>query len=202
MSGNLTLEGKNAKIAIRMMKKVARFLDTIRVPYILEAGTLLGVIREDRLLPWDNDVDLTISREYEEKLLKNLWRLRLKFLKVRVRYYKKDIKYFKKGELRIIKIKNLNLRRGWRYDVVMDIFIKTRIEDQHVWTEGLNPPVLKSVPAEFLDNRISYKFKGKEFSVPKDNIRCLDCRYGKNWRIPVKKWDYKTNDHSLVETLK
>ena len=84
MSGNLTLEGKTGQIAIKMLKKVSRFLEKHNIPYILEAGTLLGVVRENRLLPWDNDIDITTTRQYEKLLLKHIWKLWFYGYKVKV----------------------------------------------------------------------------------------------------------------------
>ena len=77
MAGTVKLTGKYAVIAEKMLHDVAEILDKSNVPYVLEAGTLLGVVREDRLLPWDTDMDITITRNYAEALLKNRWRFGL-----------------------------------------------------------------------------------------------------------------------------
>ena len=196
MSGDLKLEGKNGVVAVKMLKRVSRILEKNNIPYILEAGTLLGVIRENRLLPWDNDVDVTITRPYEKCLLKNIWKLRFFGYQVRVKYYTKDLKFFKSKELRIIKIRYLNPFKFFRRDVVLDIFIKRKIGDEYYWTEGLNPPVLKAVPSTFYDNLTQIIFMNKKFSIPKDYKGYLECHYGKDWRIPVKEWDFRTSDLS------
>lgn len=201
MAGNLTLEGKNAARAIKMMKHVSSVLDKVGIPYILEAGTLLGVVRENRLLPWDNDVDFTITKEYEDLLLKNKWRFILKGYYVRLKKYHRDMKYFKKGEPRILRVKHLNVWKLFKKDVVLEIFIKKKIGDEYFWTVGVKDPVLKSVPETFYDNHTTILFEGKEFSVPKDYIGYLVCHYGENWRIPVKEWDYRTSDCSVREFL-
>ena len=64
MAGRNTLEGKNGIIGVDMLKRISRILEEQDIPYILEAGTLLGVVREQRLLPWDNDIDITITRQH------------------------------------------------------------------------------------------------------------------------------------------
>ena len=38
------------------------------IPYYLAAGTLLGAIRHEGFIPWDNDVDVSIMREDFERL--------------------------------------------------------------------------------------------------------------------------------------
>ncbi len=201
MSGDFKLEGRNGVLAVKMLKRVSRLLEKNNIPYILEAGTLLGVIRENRLLPWDNDIDLTITRPFEKRLLKNIWKLRFFGYKVQVKYYKKDLKFFKSKELRIIKIWYLNPLKFFKREVVLDIFIKRKIGEEYFWTEGLRPPVLKVVPAKFHDNLTQITFKKKKFSVPNDYEGYLVCLYGKDWRTPVKNWDFKKDSKCTKEYL-
>lgn len=68
MAYNITLEGKNKVIAERMLKNIAAILDQCKIDYWLEGGTLLGIIRENRLLPWDNDIDISINHDQLDKL--------------------------------------------------------------------------------------------------------------------------------------
>ena len=205
MSGKRTLKGRKARVAIRMMKRVARVLDKIKVPYILEAGTLLGVIRENRLLPWDNDVDFTITSDYQDILLDNIWRFKNKGYKVELSRFHRDLKYFKEGEPRILRIYHIKFYKRFikkkKYDVMLEIFIKRKFGDEYYWTVGIKEPVLKSVPARFYENHTRYKFRCKYFSVPEDYIGYLEEHYGKDWRTPIKEWDFRTSDQSVKEFL-
>ena len=195
------MEGKNGVRARKMLRRITQGLEKANIPYVLEAGTLLGVVRENRLLPWDNDLDITITRQYEESLLRNKWRFWLMGYQVCVRYYKQDRKYFNKGEVRIIKIKNRNPFRLFKKNVVLDIFLKKKIEDDYYWTVGVKAPVLKSVPYMFYEKHTQLNFEGKMYSVPYDYEGYLECHYGKDWRVPVKEWDYRTSDCSVKEFL-
>jgi phosphorylcholine metabolism protein LicD len=201
MAGRTTLEGKYGKIGVQMLKRITRVLEKIQVPYVLEAGTLLGIVRENRLLPWDNDVDITITRQYLKQLKPSLWRFWLLGYIVRVKHYKRDLKYFKRGEIRIIKIKHVSYRNFFRKDVVVDLFLKKKIGNEYYWTVGVKAPVLKSVPERFYDHHTQIEFEGKQFYVPEDYIGYLECHYGKDWKIPVKEWDYRTSDMSVREIL-
>lgn len=69
MAGTRKLVGTTAEKAIRLSQISADILEETEIPYVLEAGKLLGIVRENRLLPWDTDMDLTISRDYEKQLL-------------------------------------------------------------------------------------------------------------------------------------
>ena len=201
MTGSTTLEGKNGVIAVQMMKRITGILEKSLIPYILEAGTLLGIVRENRLLPWDNDVDITITRQHMARVKQSLWKFRLLGYFVRVKRYKRDLKYFKRGEIRIIKIKHVSPMNFFRKDVVVDIFLKKKIGKEYYWTVGVKSPVLKSVPERFYDHHTQIEFEGKLFSVPEDYIGYLECHYGKEWKIPVKEWDFRTGDKSVKEIL-
>ena len=48
MAGGNTLEGKYGIIGVQMLKRITKILEEREIPYILEAGTLLGVVREQR----------------------------------------------------------------------------------------------------------------------------------------------------------
>ena len=39
---------------------VIKILESKDIPYVLEGGTLLGAIRENRFLPWDDDVGIAV----------------------------------------------------------------------------------------------------------------------------------------------
>lgn len=201
MAGAQNLEGENGRTAVRMMKVTACIFDKIGIKYVLEAGTLLGVVRENRLLPWDNDVDFTITKPYEKILIRNAWRFFLKGYVVRLRRYRRDVKYFKKGEIRMVKISQRSLFSILKKNVTLEIFIKKKIGDEYYWTVDTKNPVLKAVPERFYDQQTKYIFEGMAFSVPEDYIGYLRCHYGENWRTPIKEWNFRTDDCSVKEIL-
>ncbi len=61
---------------IRLFRKVMQTLGEMEIKAWLDQGTLLGVVREGRFLPWDNDVDIGLwdsdiksrEKEFFEKL--------------------------------------------------------------------------------------------------------------------------------------
>ncbi len=199
MAGKIKLTGKYAVLANKMLKDVTEILYKIGVPYVLEAGTLLGIVRENRLLPWDNDVDITITAQHADKLLKNLWRFYLKGYRPRVRRFDKDIGPFKKGMIRIIKVQKLKYFI-FRDVKMLDIFVKFPFGDEYQWTVSVKKPVLKGVPKRFYDEIGELEYKGRKYSVPEDYEGYLEYHYG-DWRTPIKEWNFRTDDKCVKEIL-
>lgn len=196
MSGNLKLTGKLNIIAKKMLRKVCRILDKNKIPYVLEGGTLLGIVRENRLLPWDNDLDLTITEQDMDRILN----LKRKFwwagYKIRLVKSKEEMPHFPKGSVRLIKIKIKKYFFATGIGL-MDIFVKKKIDNKYYWIVGQNNHVLKSVPCYFYENSTRYNFEGYEYSIPADFENYLTYRYGE-WRKTVKDYDFKKDDHSIV----
>lgn len=51
------------------LKYVVEFLETYNITYCIESGTLLGCIRHQGIIPWDNDIDIMIFHDGYIKLL-------------------------------------------------------------------------------------------------------------------------------------
>ncbi len=189
MAGQHTLEGKNGIIALQMLKDVTDLLDENDIEYWLEGGTLLGVIRENRLLPWDNDLDISVKEDEYSKLLSVI-----KSLNYRVRFkeFEKDDDPFKKGIKRLVKVRNSKFL-FFRGEVALDIFIKFEKDNEYFWQVGKKK---KSVDAKYYKELIKYSFDSKEYLIPKLYEEYLTCRYGE-WKTPVKEWNTFRDDKAL-----
>ena len=196
MSGKTKLVGKNLEVALKMLHDVTLTMEKAKIPYWLEGGTLLGIIRENRILPWDNDMDISMEEKHKFRLLKVIFSLFFQGYRISIRHFIRSIDPFKKYEFRMLKIRNYNgfLRKG---DVMLDIFVKRRIKDHIYWTVGVKTPVLKSSPIEFCDNLTWHEFEGKKYMVPEDFDGYLTYRYG-DWKTPVKTWNFKKDDMAIV----
>jgi len=192
MAGKYTLDGKNYQIALDMLKQITDLLDKKNIVYWLEGGTLLGVIREDRLLPWDNDMDISVTEVYYDLILATIGELKNLGYMVWDKEFKKDDPPFKKGMKRIIKIRNRKLYfiRG---EVGLDIFIKFKKDNEYFWQVGEKK---KSAPEHFYDVLRKHEFDAKKYLIPKASEEYLTFRYG-DWQIPVKEWNTFKDDHAI-----
>ncbi len=197
MAGKTKLEGKNVDIALKMLHDVTSELEKCKADYWLEGGTLLGVIRENRLLPWDNDMDISMYIKDRWKLVRVAIKLIFRGYRISTRFYNRDIGPFKKREFRMIKVRNFEkfMKKG---EVMLDIFLKRKIEDDYFWTVGIKTPVLKSSPAKFYDKLTTVKFDRKDYLIPFLYEEYLTYRYG-DWKIQVKEWNFKKDDNAIVQ---
>lgn len=193
MAYNITLEGQNLEEAEKLLLDITTIFKSVNINYWLEGGTLLGIRREGRLLPWDNDLDISMHSQELDKLDVLLKTLKKKGFRVRLRYFEKDTDPFKKGDLRMIKIRNKKFFGLLKGNVCLDVFVKYTKEDKTYWEIA---DKVKNVPAEYYASFDTITFKGKEYTVPKLTDEYLTYRYG-DWQTPVKDWDTSKDDRAL-----
>jgi len=193
MAGQHRLEGKNIPIALDMLKKVTDILDEANIPYSLKAGTLLGVMRENRLLPWDNDMDICVTDNHYQELIEAIPKLKKLGYMLWSKKFEENSDPFKKDLIRIIKLRNRRLYfiRG---EIGLDIFIKFKKDEQYFWQAGTKK---YSVPAKFHDELTKHTFDNKEYLIPKDYKGYLTFKYG-DWKTPVKVWNPFKDDQAII----
>ena len=181
------LNGKNGIIALKMITDVTDIMDKHGVKYWLDFGTLLGIVRENRILPWDDDMDISIFPEdieiMQTKVLPDIKSLNYRTY---TRKFEEPEEPLKKGNIRSFKIRNNRLffLRGY---VKLDIFIMYPHQENVYWYELGAPHCL---PQKLIEEFDTIDFNGKSFRVPKDYDKYLTYHYG-DWRVPNK--DYNSS---------
>ncbi len=193
MSGRHTLEGKNGIVALKMLEDVSDILEKNNIEFCLESGTLLGIVREGRLLPWDNDVDISIKEEYLDKLLSSLSEISSLGYRVRSKIFENDSEPFKKGVTRIVKIRN-NRFFFFRGKVTLDIYIKFKKDDKYYYQCGQTK---KASNATFYEGLEEITFNEKKYKIPSNHEAYLTCKYG-NWKIVDKSWNAFEDDNAIM----
>lgn len=64
--------GKHEHIAIKLLKKTISMLNHFNINYFLISGTLLGYMRHNDFIPWDDDIDLIVDHKILD-LLPNIY---------------------------------------------------------------------------------------------------------------------------------
>ena len=57
------------KEELNILKETIKFLNKNNIKYYIFYGTLLGAVRHQGFIPWDNDIDIAIPRPEYEKLI-------------------------------------------------------------------------------------------------------------------------------------
>lgn len=196
---NLT-KGNLAR-ARKMLFDVVEVLDNANIVYHLEGGTLLGIVRDGDLLPWDHDVDLSIMITDTPKFLKIKKELYRKGYKVTSKKSKHDIHPFKMGDYKIFKIKKIVpsvvkwlFPRYKKNYIVLDIFIKVNDGNYCYW-QAMNK--LMRVSNKYYASYETVNYRGASLKVPNDYKDYLTQKYG-DWSVPVKEWVCGEDEKTIV----
>lgn len=193
MAYRTKLNGNNKKIAEKMLKDIVMICEECNINYWLEGGTLLGIYRENRLLPWDNDLDISVSNSEVLKFEKLFYLLKKYNYRFRVRYFKRNSYPFKEGRIRIIKIREKKFFGLLKGNVCFEIFVKYPHRKKFYWKIAEK---IKSVPEKFYKSFSKVSFQGHNYSIPEFTEDYLKYRYG-DWKKQVKSWDPEKDDLAL-----
>ena len=164
----------------------ALLLDTVDIfnradiPYTIDAGTLLGIVRDGDLIPWDNDIDLMLPVD-------SIDRLRKVYLEIFRRGWKVSRTYrmefasdaWQIGDPRVIKLRSWN---PWLFgpgSTLLDITIIYRHQDAYWWEMAKKSC---KVDAIHFDNHSYVEYAGRQLRVPYLYEEYLTRLYG-TWQI-------------------
>lgn len=175
--------GQDVAVQKKQLLDAIDALDKRGVVYHLEGGTLLGIVRDGQLLPWDHDTDISIMHDSIadvkavcQDLQKLGWRLTLRSVNRQEPFAKPD-------ETRLLKIKDrfLYFLAG---NNTLDIFVKFPFEGNAYWIAAGN---VMAVPMHHYEGYKELDWEGRKVKVPVDYEGYLEAKYG-DWRTPIKDW--------------
>jgi hypothetical protein len=76
----------NKELAVKTLKSIKEVFDEFGIRFWLEAGTLLGAVRDGKIIEWDNDIDLSMWSEDADKLFLALHELKRRKFKATVEF--------------------------------------------------------------------------------------------------------------------
>lgn len=185
---------KGYEVAHQLLFDVCDLLDQHDVTYHLEGGTLLGIVRDQKLIPWDHDLDISIIASQADKALQVLRFLPAKW-RLSKRFQKESNQLWKAGDLRLIKVKSRRLYFLPGEDC-LDIFVKFCDDDFAYWK--VDRHIMRANKKHYLGQE-KVEFMGKNLSAPADYQGYLREKYG-DWQTPEQNWHFSQEKTIVPES--
>lgn len=183
------MEGRTLKRAKRMIRDTIAILDKHNIRYWIDMGTLLGIIRDNELIPWDHDVDIAIDGSDAYKLLKIKGAFspfyRIKPAEDHSGRLPKPLRSFRVKPLR----EKIGLLFG-KKELHLDMYVKYKVDNDYYWIDSFT---LKKIESKYYDTLDTIEWNGRTYAIPSDVETYLSKRYG-DWRTPVRKFDSSLDD--------
>lgn len=152
-------------VAFENLKEIVPLLGKLGIKAGPIFGTLLGIIRENNFIEWDEDIDFYILKEQEELFRSSLWDFRRAGFEL-VRYDKRGL---------------FSLMKNGEY---IDFYVLRSISPEVRHTGG--PDFLFE---KYIKDTIIYDFKDIPLIIPREYEEYLEFTYG-DWKTPRKYADF------------
>jgi len=174
----------NTAILKNQLLAVIDLLDQHKILYHLEGGTLLGIVRDKGIIPWDHDTDISIMAADFDKFKQIIPKIKNKNFRVKVKGFSSKSKFKAPNKERIIKIKDKNLL-FFSGGNTLDVFIKYPIDNKVYWVAENNT---MCVDEKFYLGYEEIEWEERKVKVPLNYKEYLSLKYG-DWNIINKEWD-------------
>jgi hypothetical protein len=159
----------NHEDGLRAIGEAVGVLKSQGIDVWIQDGTLLGAVRDNKIIEWDHDLDLGVyswqwTSDCHNALINNGFTLKSSFNRPESDYQQHWVKY----------------------GVKFDIFHYYKEQDGRIWHGMKGGRFRFYYPREFHLAPVS--LMGKEFPAPYPPQDFLKTKYGNDWRTPKKKW--------------
>lgn len=181
--------GQRYELSRYLMLTLTAAFRKAEIPYYIDHGTLLGLIREGDLLPWDNDVDIAIDAEFAGQafqLIKDTLSSTSNGHQWQVMHQSGQFDT-QEGSLqgwRIIKVTDAQLEASSEH--LVDFIIKHKVQDTRYWLVGATT---LQAPDKLTSARTELEYQGQLLSVPAETETYLELLYG-DWATPKQEWSH------------
>tara|TARA_Y100001968_G_scaffold220974_1_gene203922 strand:- start:579 stop:1658 length:1080 start_codon:yes stop_codon:yes gene_type:complete len=196
---NISFNSKDEKKAIKFLFEIKKIIENSSLDYWIEGGTLLGAIREKKLIPWDHDLDMGIINNSENHI-SNLIKILKKKYYVSVKSFKNTEGNWNLGKYRVIKVYPKKYL-FFKEKLCLDIFVyylgkipnlEEKVYKYVVWGKNAYHKRI------FFDKLQQINFYGKPINVPSNYKEFLKVKYGSDWETPKKRWNVALDDGSII----
>ncbi len=195
------LEGDKLFLAEELMFDLANLFNKENISYHIDHGTLLGIIRDKSLMPWDIDVDFACQSKDRDIILETLEQFLSNYIsnyctannwKCSIHNCKMTLNKSEEQLPMVIKVFNESDDKISN-SFFIDIELKYQYNNNLYWMVGSRK---LSAPQEICFPSSSIVFKDKKLQVPKDTKQYLRLLYG-DWTKVIKEWSY--NQYTNIE---
>ncbi len=179
---------KFRQLSMQILLLICTRLNKAKVPYYIDAGTLLGIYRDGALIPWDDDLDIAVPSHSLEHVktvitacLAELQTLTNEPWELITHFSEKQFGAVNSGDVRGLKIKSKNTETLLP---MMDVFVKYINEDVMDYTlasRGFR------MPSEHILTLDTMDFHGCSINIPSQPALYLQRHYG-DWQTPKEDW--------------
>jgi hypothetical protein len=174
-----TVQPVDVKAAAELLREAKQILDKQGITFALVSGTCLGAVRDNQLIPWDDDIDLGSVLGLNELTEEKIERVANAF---------RDNGFIVGVAPQDHCISVLLLKDSVRID-----WISFRIIDDCTF----HYPGVR-IPARMLTDLKEIDFIGEKFYVPNPPEEYLRLKYSEDWTVPKKAGQYEADVLSQI----
>lgn len=172
-------------LIVKDIKDILAVFKQFNVNIYLAWGALLGAVREKRIIPWDDDIDLDVIDPIDYKTRKLIGHKLLDLGFIRQPYTFNVFGRMEEAE----KGYNGDAESGiivCERNFHFTIFFHKKEGDQYNCYPKMGCGRLIGIPAKFYDKPEKIKLYGEKFMSPGPHKEYLAYVYGHDWKTPIK----------------
>jgi len=174
-----TLEPIDVPMAEKVLKEIKQILDGMGVKFFLHSGACLGAVRDNCIMPWDDDLDLGVViglNGFTEELIGSIVSI-----------------FREKGYVSGVRLQDSHISIP-----LLKSSVRTDLQCHHIINGSIMhyPGIL--VPLSIFTDLKEIDFLGEKYLVPNPPEEYLRLKYGEDWVTPKKIGYYEKDIMAMV----